>query len=44
MKDDLIKILSESKTVAIVGISDKPERPSHKVAKYLKNMDTQSFR
>lgn len=36
MKDDLIKILSESKTVAIVGISDKPERPSHKVAKYLK--------
>ena len=35
MKDAIIKILSESKTVAIVGISDKPERPSHKVAKYL---------
>ena len=36
MKDAIIKILSESKTVAIVGISDKPDRPSHKVAKYLK--------
>ena len=36
MKDDIIKILSESKTVAIVGISDKPDRPSHKVAKHLK--------
>ena len=35
--DDIIKkILKRSKTVAIVGISDKPERPSHKVAKYLK--------
>lgn len=34
--DDIIKILNESKTVALVGISDKPERPSHKVAKYLK--------
>ena len=28
-------ILSGSKTVAVVGISDKPERPSHVVAKYL---------
>ena len=28
-------ILSGSKTVAMVGISDKPERPSHGVAKYL---------
>jgi len=36
MIDDIIKILNESKTVAIVGISDKPARPSHKVAKHLK--------
>jgi predicted CoA-binding protein len=28
-------ILSGSKTVAVVGISDKPDRPSHVVAKYL---------
>ena len=28
-------ILAGSKTVAVVGISDKPERPSHGVAKYL---------
>ena len=29
------RILSEAKTVAVVGISDKPERPSHGVARYL---------
>jgi len=28
-------ILSGAKTVAVVGISDKPDRPSHVVAKYL---------
>ena len=28
-------ILSGSETVAVVGISDKPDRPSHVVAKYL---------
>ena len=28
-------ILSGSKTVAVVGISDNPDRPSHGVAKYL---------
>ena len=35
MGDDAKEILNESKTVAVVGISDKPERPSHKVASYL---------
>jgi predicted CoA-binding protein len=29
------QILSESKTVAVVGMSDKPERASHEVAEYL---------
>ena len=29
------RILSETKTVAVVGISDKPDRPSHVVARYL---------
>jgi len=29
------RILSEAKTVAVVGISDKPERPSNTVALYL---------
>jgi predicted CoA-binding protein len=30
------RILKEAKTVAVVGISDKPYRPSHVVARYLK--------
>ena len=35
MKDLIEKILTGSKTVAVVGISNRPERPSHRVAKYL---------
>jgi len=31
------KILKESKTIAVVGLSDKPERDSYSVAKYLKD-------
>ncbi len=29
------QILKESKTIAVVGLSDKPERDSHRVARYL---------
>lgn len=31
------RILSESRTVAVVGLSDNPERPSHRVASYMKD-------
>jgi predicted CoA-binding protein len=30
------KILNSSRTVAVVGLSSKPDRPSYKVANYLK--------
>ncbi len=35
MEERIEKILSEARTIAVVGISDKPERPSHVVAGYL---------
>ena len=35
MKDEIERILSESESVAIVGLSPRPDRPSHYVAKYL---------
>lgn len=30
------RIMKESKTIAVVGLSDKPERDSFQVASYLK--------
>jgi len=35
MEQRIEAILAGSKTVAVVGISDKPDRPSHLVAKYM---------
>ncbi len=35
MDEVIERILDEAKTVAVVGLSDKPERPSHDVARYL---------
>jgi len=32
---DISNILRSTKTIAVVGISPKPENPSHEVAKYL---------
>jgi hypothetical protein len=35
--DDIENILKESKIIAVVGISEKPERPSYRVAEYLQS-------
>ena len=37
MEGRIGKILDAARTVAVVGISDKPDRPSHGVAKYLQD-------
>ena len=34
---EIKRILENAKTIAVVGLSPKPERDSNKVAKYLKN-------
>lgn len=33
--EDLYKILATVKTIAVVGLSNKPDRPSHEIAAYL---------
>lgn len=33
---DLASILKETHTIAVVGLSSNPEKPSHEVARYLK--------
>jgi predicted CoA-binding protein len=37
MSDDIRKILRESKTVAVIGLSDDPSRSSYHVAAYLQS-------
>jgi len=34
-RHEIAKILKDSKTIAVVGLSDKPDRPSHTVPAYL---------
>ena len=38
---EITELLTGDKTIAVVGVSDKPDRPSHGVAKYL--IDTGSY-
>ncbi|MGQ9495110.1 MAG: CoA-binding protein [Thermoanaerobaculaceae bacterium] len=35
--EEIVSLLTSSHTVAVVGLSDKPERESHQVALYLKS-------
>ncbi len=35
--DPIEKIYKESKTIAVVGASDNPKRPSYDVARYLQS-------
>lgn len=35
MEDDLQHILTTSRTIAVVGLSPNPDRPSHSIAAYL---------
>jgi len=39
--EEITELLTGAKTIAVVGVSDKPDRPSHGVAKYL--IDTGSY-
>ena len=37
MTDEIARIVRETRTIAVVGLSPKPERPSHGVARFLQN-------
>jgi predicted CoA-binding protein len=41
--DTITKILKQSRTIAIVGLSSRPERPSFRVAKYLQSAGYKIF-
>jgi predicted CoA-binding protein len=38
-KEEIRELLSQSSTIAVVGLSPKPTRPSHGVANYLKQQN-----
>ena len=38
MDQRVLDLLRKAKVIAVVGISDKPERPSHEVAAYLQGL------
>ena len=42
--EELRRVLTTARTVAIVGLSDKPERDSHETARYLQAQGTGSSR
>ena len=35
-EEQMIEYFKEAKTIAVIGVSPNPEKPSHRVAKYLK--------
>jgi uncharacterized protein len=35
--EDIAELLSETRTIAMIGASDRPDRPSHGVMKYLQD-------
>lgn len=37
-QDTITRILNQYRTIAVVGLSDKPDRPSYDVASYLQRM------
>lgn len=36
-KEEIRELLQQAKTIAVVGLSDKPDRDSYRVAEYLQN-------